>query len=369
MDMKRIIAILLCLSMLLAGCGKKTEEPTAAPVATAPATTQAPTEEVPTEPAETEPPAPETVAGMALADRSYVVLKMLERGETVDIVGEYDEEFYIVQTQEGYGLMEKRLVRPEGEAEYETWTGYATYNALVYDNYHLLPGNEQKLNLNTQVQLLDSLGDCLVVQLEDSVGYMLESQVSRYYIQSAPAGGGNTGGADGGDISLGYYGGFYGLSSFIPQEGEVTCAGTVLASDAEVILGWFDREDAMAIVTQEGYAEAKEGWVIVYNDGKCGYVRENLVLQDGQEAYAQWDGFAQYQAAVYDNYYLRGEPTSKLTANANVKVLCDLGNCYMISVDDAIGYAAKDQISATYIVYGGGGGGESSGGDWTPPAM
>lgn len=372
--MKRIIMLLLCLSLLLVGCGQKVPEPTneatKAPETT-PATTQKPTEEPTTAPAEIEPPVPEILSGTALVDRSYVILKTLNRDEAVEVVGEYDEIFYIVKTEQGYGLMEKCLVRMDGAESYEPWTGYAVYNAKLYNNYHLLLGEEQKLNMNTQVQVLENLGTCLVVQYEENIFYMVSAEVSKYYIQPSTGGGGggNTGGADGGDIVLGNWGGVLGLSTFVPQEGEVTGAGTVLVNGAEVILGWFDRNDTVAIVNEEGFVEAKEGWYVVYHEGLYGYVRQILIRQDGEEVYAEWDGFAQYQAPLYDNYYLTGEPVSKLTANASVHILADLGNCYLVTNGENIGYMAKETVSQSFINYGGGGDGGDTGGDWTPPAM
>lgn len=371
--MKRILIILLCLSLLLAGCGKKTPDPmeTVKVPETAPATTQEPTEET-TAPTETEPPVPETISGTALADRSYVVAKTLDRGDTVEVVGAYDETFCIVKTELGYGLMETCLIRPEGAKPYEPWTGYALYNARLFNNYHLLPDGAQTLTLNTQIQVLEDMGSWMVVQYEDSIGYMLASEVSKYYIQPSTGGGGGggTGGADGGDIVLGNWGGVMGLSTFIPQEGDVSGMGTVLVNEAEIILGWFDRGDIAAIVNEEGFVEEKEGWYAVYHQGLYGYVRQELIRREGEEAYSEWDGFAQYQAPVYDNYYLSGEPMTKLTANAGVHILEDLGNCYLVISGENTGYMAKETVSQSFINYGGGGNtGGNSGGDWTPPAM
>lgn len=370
--MKKVMMLLLCLSLVLAGCGKKTPESTTEVTGvpeTVPATTQKPTEEPTTVPTETEPPVPETVSATALADRTYVVSKMLDRDEPVEVVGEFDEIFYIVKTEEGYGLIEKCLVRMDGAESYKSWTGYAVYNAKLYNNYHLLPGEEQKLSTNTQVQVLEDLGTCLVVQHEENIFYMRPAEVSKHYIQPSTGGSGNTGGADGGDIILGNWSGVMRLSSFIPQEGEVTGNGIVLVNLAEIYLGWFDRNDTVAIITEEGFMEEKEGWCAVYHEGLYGYVRQNLIQEAGAEDYAEWDGFAQYLAPVYANYYLNGEPETKLSTNTKVHILEDLGNCYLVISGDISGYMAKETVSQSFINYGGGGGGGDTGGDWTPPAM
>ena len=373
--MKRILIILFCFALLLAGC--KTDEPAATTMpttepATVPATqapTTEPTVEETTAPTETEPPVPDTLSAAALADRTYVVLMTMDLGAAIEIVDTYDEDFYVVSTAEGYGLIEKRLVRMDGEEEYEGWTGYAVYQAKVYDNYHLLPGNEKSLNMNTKIQVLAAVGETLVVQMEDGIAYMRAKEVSRNYIQPTPSSG-NSGSADGGDIILGGTSGVVELSCFVSQSGTVTGKGTVLAEDAEIILGWFDRDEAVAIINEEGFLDEKEGWYGIYHEGFYGYVRQELIRKDTEEPYTEWDGFAKYQAQLFDNYYLYGEPASKLATNANVHVIADLGNCYLVICEGYTGYIAKDMVSQTRNNYSNGGGnGGDSGGDWTPPAL
>lgn len=372
--MKRIFVILLCLSLLMAGCGRRTPAETSTPtVASTTVPTAAPTAEPTTEPTtvptETEPPVPNTLSASALADRTYVVLMTVDRDEELEIVDQFDEAFYVIKAAEGYGLMEKRLVRMEGAEVYEGWMGYAFYQAKIYNNYQLLPGNEQTLGTNTKVQVLDNLGGTLVVQTESGIGYMKEKELSRSYIQPAPSGG-NSGSADGGDIVLGGQSGIMPLATFIPYGGDVTGKGTVLANEAEIILGWFDRGESVAIINEDGFLEEKEGWYGIYHEGLYGYVRQNLIRQDTEEAYAEWDGFAKYQAQLFANYYLHGDPVSKLNSNANVHILEDLGHCYLATSGEHTGYIAKDMVSETKINYNSGGGSSGdSGGDWTPPAL
>jgi len=361
-----LLLVLVGLLLIIATRREAAPEPTV----TQPPVTTAPPTEAPTEPTETEPPVPETVSGKAIADRTEVMLMLLARDTAVDIVGEYEEDYYIIATEQGFGLIEKQLVRLEGETPNEAWTGYAVSNAKVYTNYHLLSEAEQTLSMNTEVHVLEDLETCLVVQLESGIRYMSLDDVSRIYLRPAPSGGGgSSGGADGGDISLSARGGATFLSNFIEQSGEVTGKGTVLVDDAEVLLGWFEKDDEIAIVNEEGFSEPKEGWLAVYLGEFYGYIRENLVYTEDQEVYAEWAGFAYSQAALYDNYYLSGEPVNKLKANTELQVLWDLGNCYQVRVDETIGYMMKDQVSESYINYSSGGGGGNSGGDWTPPAM
>ena len=369
--MKKIMAIVLCLTLFMTGCAANKSDPTTEatqiPTTQAPTVTTAPPE---TEPPVTEPPAPETIPGTALADHTVIVIQTVDRNTTVDIVAEFNEDYYVVKTDTGYGLIEKQLVRLDGTEPYEQWSGYAQYGATLYSNYHMGLSEAKDLNMNTEIQVLDSLGECLVVQVDEVVGYMYESEISRNYIQPySGGGGGSSGGADGGDTSLSYPGIILPLSTLAPQGGESTGTGVVLANDAEIFLGWFDRGDRVEIISEEGYVAEKEGWHAVYLDGLWGYVRLNLVLTDDAEPYTQWDGYAHYGATVYDNYYLSGEAAHSLSANAAVHVICDLGECYLVSIGEETGYMIKEQVSETYIHYNYGGGGGNSGGEWSDPVM
>ena len=364
--MKKILLMLLCACLLLtAGCGDKEGESGTAVTdpqlqTATDAATEAATEPPVTEPPVTEPPAPKTIQGTILADHTVVIQTMLNRGDVVALAGEFDENHYVVQTDAGYGLIEKNLVRPESEAAYEQWQGFARYGAKFYDNYHMLAVNSRDLASNTQIQVLDMLGDILVVELDGVTGYMYEAHVSRTRIQY---GGGGGEGADGGDIVLGGAGNGQLLSVFVPQSGTVSGNAVVLADRAEVIVGWYDRNEVAEIVMEAGYGDDLEGFWTVYANGMCGYVRINLMNQQAAGSYSEWDGFARAQAGLYDNYYLAGEPT-KLATNTQIRVLCDLGNCYLVEADGVMGYMDMLQISEHRIVYSGGGGGE-----WSDPVM
>lgn len=374
--MKRLLALMLCFAMLLAGCSRNTAGSTGETQAAE--TTGEPIETTAVaEPTETEPPVPDTIPAAALADHTVVVLATVDRDAVVEVVGAFDEDHYVVKMEDGYGLVEKRLVRMADAEAYEQWDGYARYRAKLYNNYHLRSEGAQDLRMNTKLRVLDSLGDCCLVQTEETVGYMLESEISRNYIQSSSggssSGGGSGGGADGGDISFSYRGGITFLSAFAPQSGEVSGTATVLAGETEILLGWYDRGETMYLVNEPGFAEEKEGYDTVYLDGLYGYVRSSLIAREGAEAYAQWDGYAYYHAGVYDNYYLAGEPTSQLSTNTVVHVLCDLGECYLVSVGEETGYMNKEEISQNRVVYGGGGSsggsGGSGGGEWSDPVL
>lgn len=372
--MKKCLAILLALALILcAGCGKTSPEPETQ-VSTE---TEAPTETEPTEtqpPETTEPPTqplPETEDAAVLADHVPAILAIFSRGDTLDVVGEYDESHYVVKLEQGYGLVEKQLLALPDAESYEVWTGYARWNARLYSNYRLSGVPIQSLTTNTRVEVLDDLGEVLVVKVGDLTGFLSADTVSRSVIQgggSSGGSGGSSGGQDGGDISLGVSGGIT-LLSAISQEGDVTGQATVRADGTEVVLGFYDRDDIAKIVIETGFCEDWEGYCTVLLDDLYAHVPRNLVRTSGEEAYTPWDGYAKYSAQLYDNFYLQGEGTI-LPSNTAVHVLCDLGDCYLVTVNETTGYIAKDYVSLTRSSGGSGGSGGSSGGsEWSDPVL
>lgn len=366
--MRRFSAILLALALILcAGCAKTSPVPE----------TQAPTQ-LPTQPTETQPPEtteppteplPQTEEGTILADHVPAILAVFSRGDTLDVVGEYDESHYVVQLENGYGLVEKQLLAMANAPAYETWTGYARWDAKIYDNYRLTGTPVQALSTNTRVEVLDDLGECLVVRVGDITGFLSSKCASKFAFQSGGSGGGgggsggggggggSSGGQDGGDISLGIRGGIT-LLSAIPQQGAVTGQATVRADGTEVVLGYYDRDDTVQIVIEDGFCESWEGCCTVLLNDLYAHVSSSLIRRAGEEPYTPWDGYARYNARLYDSFYLQGEGTV-LYGNKPIHVLCDLGSCYLVTVDDAPGYIAKDFVSPTPISSGGGGGSDS----------
>ena len=375
---KHLIVLLVFILILCAGCGKQAPEQTEAttPETTAPSENAVSETTLPPETTEETVPVPEVFYGTAKVNKTPAVLSILKRGDVVDVVGEYDDSHYVIKTELGYGLVKKHLLRGEAEAAYETWTAYAYYNAELYDNLNLAGEPVQKLHQNAKVQILDDLGYCYVVQVEDVPGFMMKTRVAKWPFSSgggdSSSGGGSTSG-DGGDISLQYHGGIT-LLSAIEQKGEVSGQGTILADGTEVILGYFDRGDDIPVVAEEGFADNWEGYHTVYLDGLYAYVPQDLVQNPDEEAYEAWDGYSRWNGVIYDNFQLLGEPTDKLYTKVQVRVIGELENCYIVEFNGVTGYMAKDLVSQTRISTGGGGsdsssGGGGGGGDWTPPAM
>ena len=382
--MKKYIIVLLALALLLcAGCKKQEPVQTEAP-------TTAPTETTVPPSTEETIPVPELNMGSAMVNETPAILDILMRDDVVDVVGEYDEEYYVIKTNVGYGLVKKELLRLESEAAYEVWTGYAYWNAEVYDNFYLTGEPVQKLKTNTKVEVLDDLGYCYVVRVAETEGFMNKSRLAKWPFSSGGSGdsggsggsggGGGSTGADGGDISLQFNGGIV-LLATIEQKGDVTGQATVLADGTEVVLDYFDRGEEIPMVAEEGFAENREGYVTVYLDGLYAYVPQDLVVTEDSVAYEAWDGYSRWNGVVYDNFHLLGDPIDKLYTNVKVHVIAELENCYVVEVNEVTGYMSKDVVSKTRISTGGGnsdsggsGGGGNSGGsgggaEWSPPAL
>ena len=376
--MKKFTIFLLIIALLFTvGCGaQQSTELSATPSPEIPEETPAPT---PTpEPTPTPTPVPTCADALVKVDHSPAILMLLNRGDIVDVVGEFDEDHYAIKTEFGYGLVEKQLLRMSEETAYEVWQGYTKANTAFYDNYQLLGTPVSTLNLNTQCEILDELDCCYVAKVGEDIGFIQKEQVSKTYIVYSYGGGGGGGngggggvGADGGDISLSFGG--INLLSLVIQSGDITGTAEVLADGTQVVLAYFDRDEIVPVVVEEGFAPEWEGYYTLYFDGLYAYMPMNFALLDGAEEYAQWNGFAKYNSRVYDNRLLQGDG-KLLYINTDVTVLWDLNGIYVVSVNGEIGYMSADMVSYTRIYTGGGGGGDGGGGgggeaEWTAPVL
>ena len=328
---RRLLLLAMAL-LLLAGCKKQPEA----------------TEPVETTAAATEETTPQVEYATAEADGVPVVLAVLSRGDAVDVAGTFDEDHYIVKLETGYGLVEKNLLRLDGKTPFAAWTGYAYQNARVYDNYRLAGEPVQTLEADTQVEVLEDLGWCCLVECDGVSGYMKPETIAKNPTASrkknAPSSGGESGaeGQDGGEISLEFSGKVTLLSTLAPQEGTVSGKATVLADETPVVLGYFDRGDRIPVLDRS----EKEGYLTVYLDGLYAYVAEDYVQAPEGEAYEAWDGRTEGIVSLYEDFWMLGSPIHRLNANAGVKVLFALENCYLVEAEGMTGYMAKVDVVA-----------------------
>lgn len=376
--MKKILVLLLALVLILcAGCGKT--DP--APAESVPETTEATVPET-TVPETTEAtiPQPQLVYGVAQTDGVAAMVETLSRGDQVDVVDSFDEDYYVVLRDWGYGLVEKALVRMEGDAPYESWSGYAASNTPVYDSFRMTGEPSAILGFNAKVEILEDLGTCYCIQTEDGIGYVAMDKLSKYSRSGGGYGGGYSGGGgggagmDGGDISLQFGGYAVRLAVVAPQQGDSSGKATVLADGTEVILGYFDRDEEIPIVAEDGFAEEREGMHTVYLNGLYAYVSKDLTHMEDEEAYEEWDGFSKYNAVVYKDRWLRTKLEVKMNMNTQIRVLYELENAYFVEVDGETGFMPKTDVSQYRYAGGGGGGGGYSGGgggggEWSPPVL
>ena len=82
--------------------------------------------------------------------------------------GSSSEDLCTVVVNECEVQLPERILSLEGSSEYESWTGYATDGALLYSDY-LMTNEAAKLSLNQEVEVIDSIGNALVVKFEGGV--------------------------------------------------------------------------------------------------------------------------------------------------------------------------------------------------------
>lgn len=160
-----------------------------------------------TEPTETTAPAPRTVEGTIQGIHIPAILSFPQRGDIVQVTGYPDEATATVTVGDAQGSLAKVLLRFDSEESYEAWQAYAKYNTQVFAGYTLVGEPLATLKTNTQMTVLDDLGECYLVQTEDLTGYIAKTQASKWRIKgsssSSGSGSGGSGtGKDGGDISL-----------------------------------------------------------------------------------------------------------------------------------------------------------------------
>lgn len=372
-EMKRMVWLMTAILLLAAciGCGETSAAPEAAPTAEPDATPMqvsvsvgvtTPTDEPTEEPTPSPTPEPQGEPGVPYADGVGIVYTYLARGAAVEVTGEQDA-YYILTIDGVRVLVEKRLIRLESAAEYEAWEGYAKSGTPVYASYHLAGEEIASLKGNARVTVREDLGGCYLIEWEETLGYASADRISKK--KHGGGGGGGGSGADGGDIQLSWKRQGSGIvrlgvrleseTAFAPQK------GIVLADQTEAYLGFVNRDGEVLVIDED------ETHYHVSVDGVTGLVPKPLIRLASDEPYAPWDGYAENKAPFYDNYRMGGEAEA-LKRNTEVRVLADLGSCYLVEVDGKLGYMPQDQVSLEKVKAPAGGGG-GGGDEWTAPVL
>lgn len=378
--MKKFFVIFLALTLALGtGCSHQGEQPTApVAVASAPTTAPAPAADQ-TEPTETTAPAPRTVEGTIQGVHIPAILSFPQRGDIVQVTGYPDETTATVTVGDAQGSLAKVLLRFDSEESYEAWQAYAKYNTLVFEGYTLVGEPLATLKTNTQMTVLDDLGECYLVQTEDLTGYIAKTQASKWRIKgsssSSGSGSGGSGtGKDGGDISLT---GFEGdIRPVLLADTVKTGAAQVRADGGRVVLKYFDRGDKVQLVLDAEVAPEIPGYALILEDGVLAYIPVDWVEKPGDEVFQPWEGYAGYQCKRYDNFELAGKSLGQLSGNKKITVLWKSGDVLLVQSGDSVSYIAESTARTTPIPRssggssGSGGSGGGSGGDnWTPPKL
>ncbi len=378
--MKKFFVIFLALTLALGtGCSHQAEQPTA-PVAeaTAPTTAPAPAADQ-TEPTETTAPAPRTVEGTIQGIHIPAILSFPQRGDIVQVTGYPDEATATVTVGDAQGSLARVLLRFDSEESYEAWQAYAKYNTQVFDGYTLVGEPLATLKTNTQMTVLDDLGECYLVQTEDLTGYIAKTQASKWRIKgsssSSGSGSGGSGtGKDGGDISLTGFAGD--IRPVLLADTVKTGAAQVRADGGRVVLKYFDRGDKVQLVLDAEVAPEIPGYALILEDGVLAYIPVDWVEKPGDEVFQPWEGYAGYQCKRYDNFELAGKSLGQLSGNKKITVLWKSGDVLLVESESGVSYIAASTARTTPIPRSSGGssgsggsGGGSGGGDWTPPKL
>ena len=294
-------------------------------------------------------------------DEAGVIGKIFALGDKVEVT-EAKDSYYIVKTDAGALLVEKRLIRMNTEAAPQSWTGYAQNNTGVFTNGYLEGDPLATLNLNTSLIVEDTLGTVARVTLQDGrVGYALAANIMRSPYVYTPS----SGPQDGGDIPIANHNASgltaVRLGARLHREGETPFApgpGTILADGAEGYLALLSRGDAVT-VTERGTDTCK----VKVNDLTGTMLTRLLVFAD-EAPYIAWDGYAQGNAPQHRHWRLLDEET-KLSMNTKLHVIGEMGDVCIIELADGPAYVPMDKISRTQITYTP----SSGGGEWTDPVL
>lgn len=140
-----------------------------------------------------------------------------------------------------------------------------------------------------------------------------------------------------------------------PTEPE-TVPGTLRAGLGELTLRTYDRGETVTVI-----GEFLDYYVIQGEEADL-LVEKRFLRLATEESFEPRDGYARWNAPVYDNPYFEGEPILKCKSNFKVTVVDGKNGWLYVEWADGSGYVAEDQIRNRPATSGGGGGGGGGGG-------
>lgn len=119
--------------------------------------------------------------GFILVDNTEAYIAILNRNDDVYIVGENDNNYYIVF--EGRKCeINKKYIRKNNEPEYEKWEAYAYGGTVIYEDY-LCSKTLKTLQTNDIVSVIDNVdGICVVEYDNNKIGYVDYDDLSKEWI-------------------------------------------------------------------------------------------------------------------------------------------------------------------------------------------
>ena len=124
---------------------------------------------------------------VVLADGTEAFICLLNRGDEIRVT-EHDEKTATIWLEgELFGVVPRSLVNLEGDAAFESWTGYSRHNSVIFGEYQMNT-ESFRLSTNKEVIVLDEVNGLYVVEYEGQIGYMDPEKVSETKI----TGGSNT---------------------------------------------------------------------------------------------------------------------------------------------------------------------------------
>lgn len=144
-----------------------------------------------------------------------------------------------------------------------------------------------------------------------------------------------------------------------PEPEPETTAGFIRGSSADVYYAVLSRGDEVEYV---GEAKNAEGYSIVKYGDVFGLIETRLLRLDSEADYEQWTGYCGGTRMLYEDIDMTVE-IEKQAFNAEVTVIDEFENCYLVEAGDVTGFMAIKSVSKTRnVAHSGGGGGGSGGG-------